>query len=44
MRPGDPHLETVGHPLPGSKSASGPVEAGDEGETDGEVLIQRAQS
>ena len=30
MRPGDPHLETVGHPLPGVDIRIGPVEAGDE--------------
>ena len=40
MRPGDSHLETVGHPLPGVDIRIGPVEAGDEGETDGEVLIR----
>ena len=40
MRPGDPHLETVGHPLPGVDIRIGPVEAGDERETDGEVLIR----
>ena len=40
MRPGDPHLETVGHPLPGVDIRIGPVEAGDEHETDGEVLIR----
>ena len=40
MRPGDSHLETVGHPLPGVDIRIGPVEAGDEHETDGEVLIR----
>ena len=40
MRPGDSHLETVGHPLPGVDIRIGPVEAGDEYETDGEVLIR----
>jgi len=40
MRPGDRHLETVGHPLPGVEVRIGSVEAGDEGQTDGEVLIR----
>ena len=40
MRPGDSHLETVGHPLPGVDIRIGPAEAGDEHETDGEVLIR----
>jgi long-chain acyl-CoA synthetase len=40
MRCGDRHLETVGHPLPGVEVRIGPVEAGDEGQTDGEVLIR----
>jgi long-chain acyl-CoA synthetase len=39
MRPGEPHLETVGHPLPGVELRIGAAEAGDE-ETDGEVLIR----
>ncbi len=39
MRPGDPHIETVGFPLPGVEVRVGPVEAGDES-TDGEVLVR----
>ena len=39
MRPGDPHLETLGPPLPGVEIRIGPVEAGDEG-TDGEILVR----
>ena len=41
MRPGDPHFETVGHPLPGAEVRIGDPEAG-EGTTDGEVLIRGA--
>jgi long-chain acyl-CoA synthetase len=40
MRPGDPHLETVGHPLPGVEIRIGASEAGDDATTDGEVLIR----
>jgi long-chain acyl-CoA synthetase len=40
MRPGDRHLESVGHPLPGVEIRIGPVEAGDQGQTDGEVLVR----
>jgi long-chain acyl-CoA synthetase len=40
MRPGDSHLEAVGHPLPGVEVRIGAPEAGDEGATDGEVLIR----
>ena len=39
MRSGDPHLETVGHPLPGVEIRIGAPEAGEE-TTDGEVLIR----
>ena len=41
MRPGDPHLETVGYPLPGVEIRIGAPEAGEE-TTDGEVLIRGA--
>ena len=41
MRPGDPHLETVGHPLPGVEIRIGAPEAGED-TTDGEVLIRGA--
>ena len=41
MRSGDPHLETVGHPLPGVEIRIGAPEAGEE-TTDGEVLIRGA--
>jgi long-chain acyl-CoA synthetase len=40
MRPGDGHLETVGHPLPGVEVRIGPPEAGEAAATDGEVLIR----
>jgi long-chain acyl-CoA synthetase len=40
MRPGDAHLETVGQPLPGVEIRIGPSEAGEDGPTDGEVLIR----
>jgi long-chain acyl-CoA synthetase len=40
MRPGDPHLGTVGHPLANIEIRIGAPEAGDEDATDGEVLIR----
>jgi long-chain acyl-CoA synthetase len=40
MRPGDRHLETVGQALPGVEIRIGPAEAGEDGQTDGEVLIR----
>jgi long-chain acyl-CoA synthetase len=40
MRPGDAHLESVGPPLPGVEIRIGPSEAGEDGPTDGEVLIR----
>ncbi len=40
MRPGDRHLETVGQALPGVEIRIGPPEAGEDAQTDGEVLIR----
>jgi long-chain acyl-CoA synthetase len=40
MRPGDRHLESVGHPLPGVEIRIGQAEAGDGGQEDGEILIR----
>jgi long-chain acyl-CoA synthetase len=39
MHPGDPHVETVGPPLPGVEIRIGPRDAGDDA-PDGEVLIR----